>query len=80
MVGFLAALIGLWLEQQGIDWTALLATIGWILFGAAALGARAHPRMASTLLKQVRGFLKQAKQLAVRVCCRFWPFSEAGGS
>jgi len=28
LVGFLAAFVGLWLGQQGIDWAALLANIG----------------------------------------------------
>jgi hypothetical protein len=50
LLGFLAAFVGLWLGQQGIDWAALLANIGWILFGVAGLGARAYPRIANTLL------------------------------
>ena len=50
LVGFLAAFLALWLGQQDILWAALLANVGWVLFGAAALGARAYPRMAIILL------------------------------
>ncbi len=50
LVGFLAAFIALWLGQQNIVWAALLANLGWALFGVAGLGARAYPRAATILL------------------------------
>ena len=50
LLGFLAAFIGLWFGQQNIVWAALLANLGWILFGAASLGARVYPRIAVILL------------------------------
>ena len=50
LVGFLAAFLALWLGQQDILWAALLANVGWVLFGVAALGARPYPRIAIILL------------------------------
>ena len=50
LVGFLAAFLALWLGQQDILWAALLANVGWVLFGVAALGAWAYPRIAIILL------------------------------
>lgn len=50
LVGFLAAFIALWLGQEDIGWAALLANVGWVLFGVAALGARTYPRLATILL------------------------------
>ncbi len=50
LVGFLAAFIALWLGQENILWAALLANVGWALFGVGALGARAYPRLATILL------------------------------
>jgi len=50
LVGFLAAFIALWLGQENIAWAALLANVGWALFGVAALGARTYPRLAIIIL------------------------------
>lgn len=50
LVGFLAAFIALWLGQENILWAALLANVGWALFGVAALGARTYPHLAAILL------------------------------
>ncbi len=50
LVGFLAAFIALWLGQENVGWAALLANVGWALFGVGALGARSYPRLASILL------------------------------
>ncbi len=50
LAGFLAAFIALWLGQENIGWAALLANVGWVLFGVAALGARTYPRLAIILL------------------------------
>ncbi len=50
LVGFLAAFISLWLGQENIVWAALLANVGWALFGAASLGTRTYPRVAVILL------------------------------
>jgi hypothetical protein len=50
LVGFLAAFISLWLAAQDILWAALLANLGWVLFGVAAIGARTYPRIALIVL------------------------------
>ena len=50
LVGFLAAFIALWLGQENIVWAALVANVGWALFGVASLQARTYPRMATILL------------------------------
>jgi hypothetical protein len=50
LVGFLAAFISLWLAAQDVLWAALLANIGWVLFGVAAIGARTYPRIALIVL------------------------------
>jgi len=50
LVSFLAAFIALWLGQANIVWAALLANVGWALFGVASLRARAYPRIATILL------------------------------
>jgi hypothetical protein len=50
LVGFLAAFIALWLGQENVGWAALLANVGWALFGVAALGARTYPRLAIIIL------------------------------
>jgi hypothetical protein len=50
LVGFLAAFISLWLAAQDILWAALLANIGWVLFGVAAIAARTYPRIALIVL------------------------------
>ncbi len=50
LVGFLAAFISLWLAAQEILWAALLANIGWVLFGVAAIAARTYPRIALIVL------------------------------
>ena len=50
LVGFLAAFIALWLAPQDIVWAALLANIGWVLFGVASIGARIYPRIALIVL------------------------------
>ncbi len=36
--------------QEDIVWAALLANVGWVLFGVAALGARTYPRIGIILL------------------------------
>ena len=50
LVGFLAAFISLWLAAQDILWAALLANLGWVLFGVAAIAARSYPRIALIVL------------------------------
>jgi hypothetical protein len=50
LVGFLAAFIALWLGQENVLWAALLANVGWALFGVASLGAGIYPRVATILL------------------------------
>jgi hypothetical protein len=50
LVGFLAAFIALWLGRENILWAALLANVGWALFGIASLQARTYPRTATILL------------------------------
>jgi len=50
LVGFLAAFLSLWLAAQDILWAALLANIGWVLFGVASIGARIYPRIALIVL------------------------------
>src|SRR5215216_511906 len=50
LVGFLAAFIALWLAPQDIVWAALLANIGWVVFGLASIAARTSPRLALILL------------------------------
>ena len=50
LVGFLAAFISLWLAAQDVLWAALLANIGWVLFGVAAIAARSYPRIALIVL------------------------------
>ena len=50
LVGFLAAFIALWLGQENIVWAALVANVGWALFGVASLQARTYPRMATIVL------------------------------
>jgi hypothetical protein len=50
LVGFLAAFISLWLAAQDVLWAALLANIGWVLFGVAAIAARTYPRIALIVL------------------------------
>ena len=50
LVGFLAAFIALWLGQENVLWAALLANVGWALFGIASLGAGIYPRVATILL------------------------------
>src|SRR5215216_1283600 len=50
LVGFLAAFISIWLAAQDILWAALLANIGWVLFGVASIAARTYPRIALIVL------------------------------
>ena len=50
LVGFLAAFAGLVWGEQNFLWAPLLASVGWVLFGAASLRAAAYPRGASVLL------------------------------
>ena len=50
LIGFLVAFFGLTLGQRGFLWAALLANLGWILFGVAILGTRAYPRTAAIIL------------------------------
>jgi hypothetical protein len=50
LVGFLVAFLGVALLPAGIVWTALLADLGWALFGVSILQARIYPRVAAILL------------------------------
>ena len=50
LVGFLVAFFGLALAQQNLLWASLLANVGFILFGASCLVARAYPRAAVIVL------------------------------
>jgi len=50
LVGFLAAFLALWLSQENLVWVALVANVGWALFGMASLQARTYPRVATILL------------------------------
>jgi len=50
LVGFLAAFLALWLGQQNLVWAALVANVGWALFGVGSLQARTYPRVATILL------------------------------
>jgi hypothetical protein len=49
LIGFLMAFLGTTL-MQGIVWAALLAYLGWALFGVATLQAGFYPRIAAILL------------------------------
>jgi hypothetical protein len=49
LVGFLAAFLALWLGQENLVWAALVANVGWTLFGVASLQARTYPRVAIIL-------------------------------
>src|SRR5215204_3663278 len=50
LVGFLAAFLALWLSQENLVWAALVANVGWALFGVGSLQARTYPRVATILL------------------------------
>ena len=50
LIGFLAAFIALWLGQENVGWAALLANVGWVLFGVGSLGAQTYPRIGIILL------------------------------
>jgi hypothetical protein len=49
LVGFLAAFFGMTLPA-GLEWAAVLTTLGWTLFGIASLQAGIYPRTAAILL------------------------------
>jgi len=38
------------LGQQNLVWAALVANVGWALFGMGSLQARTYPRVATILL------------------------------
>lgn len=48
-IGFLMAFVGMFFAS-GILWAALLADLGWALFGVASLRARVYPPVAAILL------------------------------
>ena len=49
-ISILLVSLGTVLTAQGFIWAALLADLGWILFGVDSLQARVYPRMAAILL------------------------------
>jgi hypothetical protein len=48
-IGFLMAFVGMFFAS-GILWAALLADLGWALFGVSSLRARVYPPVAAILL------------------------------
>ncbi len=49
LIGFLMAFVGMFFAS-GIIWAALLADLGWALFGVSSLRARVYPPMPAILL------------------------------
>ena len=50
LVGFLEAFVGMALGPLGLVWPAVLASVGWILFGAVSLFAEVYSSAAVILL------------------------------